>query len=736
MAVPYLLLPVGVLFALVTPAHAGCDPSPAVVAVASVLSTLAVVALLLIAIYFCRRRSRRKGDSMRRATNHYQPHGMINRAFSHPDEGGMAEHGFGSPKTFNHNKPKEFPKSSRDRKTWSSLPPSDRAVDGIASRLDRQGSCGSLDDGYSRHDPEVISVTLESHDIIGLGFNISGNMSSGIQVSEVHNRGPARDSGVVAVGDRILSVSVSYENIVYEDALTILSYASPYPVKLLLEKSPTQDNPSPILGPRPRRLSHPMFRSRSQDASDPPPSPLPKRSRSAVTKPVAATKTTGNRLFLKWKSAGGRSEHKSEKKPSSLEDTASLQKGGLRSWGSERDYVSQESDASSSPHHSLNMTTVAIVSESYKEGKELSLSSDKHDGIEKDSLELKDMSLASVTAETDVITQHSAVQVKAIPPGKPERKNRRKSDLQFEQTISSSSATSDQVSGPPPSQETEVQEEAIVATKSDRRGPALENTEKSSEDTKDLEGALDFIRNEDFSSLKQPLAQAPSPPGTPVEEELIFPTSKASGETNNNIKSFTDHDIDNEDRNYCDDQHQEMMQQQQQQQESQQSPPAPPGLDDESLDRIIAMNSFAPGTQGWAGLRAGGLQGGIRDDFVPDHPLFTSFPAQGGDSHSISSSSSNSFSTNSNSNINNRGLAYEIRDDIVTGRPVVVGLGGKGRVASSGRQDSAASDTTTTSSGTGKGQGQGEGSECSDTLDWSGQRLVRSPSFSNIFVAD
>ena len=44
-------------------------------------------------------------------------------------------------------------------------------------------------------------MTLESQDIIGLGFNISGSMSSGIQVSEVHNRGPARESGIVNVGE-------------------------------------------------------------------------------------------------------------------------------------------------------------------------------------------------------------------------------------------------------------------------------------------------------------------------------------------------------------------------------------------------------------------------------------------------------------------------------------------------------------------------------------------------------
>ena len=66
-------------------------------------------------------------------------------------------------------------------------------------------------------------------------------------------------------GDRILSVTVSFENMVYEDALTILSYASPYPVNICLQK---QDQL-----PKGRRISvaktslnHPLYRSQSVDA--------------------------------------------------------------------------------------------------------------------------------------------------------------------------------------------------------------------------------------------------------------------------------------------------------------------------------------------------------------------------------------------------------------------------------------------------------------------------------------
>lgn len=48
--------------------------------------------------------------------------------------------------------------------------------------------------------PEMVSVWLQSQDIIGLGFNISGNMRDGIYVSQVHNRGPAVESGKIKVG--------------------------------------------------------------------------------------------------------------------------------------------------------------------------------------------------------------------------------------------------------------------------------------------------------------------------------------------------------------------------------------------------------------------------------------------------------------------------------------------------------------------------------------------------------
>ena len=66
-------------------------------------------------------------------------------------------------------------------------------------------------------------------------------------------------------GYRILSINISMKNMVYEDALTVLSYASPYPVVLTLRKA------APLLSSEDgdatgmTGLNHPIYRSQSLD---------------------------------------------------------------------------------------------------------------------------------------------------------------------------------------------------------------------------------------------------------------------------------------------------------------------------------------------------------------------------------------------------------------------------------------------------------------------------------------
>ncbi|XP_054000477.1 uncharacterized protein LOC128887969 [Hylaeus anthracinus] len=114
---------------------------------------------------------------------------------------------------------------------------------------------------------KVNVVSLKSRDFTGLGFNICGNMREGIFVKDLLHRGPASESGRIHPGDRVASVKISFRNMVYEDALTILSYASPYDVKLEVESGGSGSKPTTLLkksvGPSAARICHPLYRSQS-----------------------------------------------------------------------------------------------------------------------------------------------------------------------------------------------------------------------------------------------------------------------------------------------------------------------------------------------------------------------------------------------------------------------------------------------------------------------------------------
>lgn len=69
-------------------------------------------------------------------------------------------------------------------------------------------------------------------------------------------------------GDRILSVTIGFNNIAYEDALTILSYAAPYPMTLRLVRgsdlpNTTSTSPTAELSQPNSKIYHPVYRSQS-----------------------------------------------------------------------------------------------------------------------------------------------------------------------------------------------------------------------------------------------------------------------------------------------------------------------------------------------------------------------------------------------------------------------------------------------------------------------------------------
>ncbi|XP_046676308.1 uncharacterized protein LOC124364686 [Homalodisca vitripennis] len=129
------------------------------------------------------------------------------------------------------------------------------------------GKPRALDDSYVGQ-PLMTVVPLRSHDFTGLGFNICGNMRDGIFVKDVLHRGPASESGRIVPGDRIESIRISFRHMVFEDALTILSYASPYEVQLEVENG-SSSRPATLLRNKrasvspAERICHPFYRSHS-----------------------------------------------------------------------------------------------------------------------------------------------------------------------------------------------------------------------------------------------------------------------------------------------------------------------------------------------------------------------------------------------------------------------------------------------------------------------------------------
>ncbi|KAK2582135.1 hypothetical protein KPH14_004500 [Odynerus spinipes] len=149
--------------------------------------------------------------------------------------------------------------STRWSTPWTSL--------GLGS-TNRNDKRRTLDDSCLGPKATRVSVvSLRSRDFTGLGFNVCGNMREGIFVKDLLHRGPASESGRIHPGDRIASVKISFRNMVYEDALTILSYASPYDVELEVESGGSGSKPATLLkktvGPSPTRICHPLYRSQS-----------------------------------------------------------------------------------------------------------------------------------------------------------------------------------------------------------------------------------------------------------------------------------------------------------------------------------------------------------------------------------------------------------------------------------------------------------------------------------------
>ncbi|XP_040161978.1 uncharacterized protein LOC120899817 [Anopheles arabiensis] len=145
-------------------------------------------------------------------------------------------------------------------KTGSSSSPLDPSWSSKQNTIEKRKT---VDDSYVNVTAPRL-VSLRGSDFTGLGVEVYGGLKEGIFVKKVMPQGPA--AGIVSTGDRITSITIDFRHIVQEDAMTILSYASPYNVQLELVSGT-----KPILpqtqSPKPghhQSLTHPLYRSSSQ----------------------------------------------------------------------------------------------------------------------------------------------------------------------------------------------------------------------------------------------------------------------------------------------------------------------------------------------------------------------------------------------------------------------------------------------------------------------------------------
>ncbi|XP_018569235.1 muscle M-line assembly protein unc-89-like isoform X2 [Anoplophora glabripennis] len=208
---------------------------------ASVILTFIFTVLLLGAGYFLWRKYRVKKEQLILETD--PERGKTEFAFDNP--------GFKDTSLLPVSKSLESTKLENTKSKWNQWSP----LSALTTKSEKRKTV----DDTALEANEVKVVALRSHDFTGLGFNICGNMKEGIFIKDILHRGPAFESGKLNPGDRINSVTISFEHMVYEDALTILSYASPYEVMIEAKGGKLIHN-TPGQGGQP---SHPVYRSSS-----------------------------------------------------------------------------------------------------------------------------------------------------------------------------------------------------------------------------------------------------------------------------------------------------------------------------------------------------------------------------------------------------------------------------------------------------------------------------------------
>ncbi|KFP87109.1 Protein AHNAK2, partial [Apaloderma vittatum] len=87
---------------------------------------------------------------------------------------------------------------------------------------------------------ETMEVTLKTEVEAGAsGFSVTGGGNEGIFIKKVLKESPASKIFSLREGDQLLSATIFFDNIKYEDALKILQYSEPYRVQFNLKRKIT-----------------------------------------------------------------------------------------------------------------------------------------------------------------------------------------------------------------------------------------------------------------------------------------------------------------------------------------------------------------------------------------------------------------------------------------------------------------------------------------------------------------
>ncbi|XP_071781064.1 protein AHNAK2-like [Centroberyx gerrardi] len=114
------------------------------------------------------------------------------------------------------------------------------------------------------HSPEAGVIVNTAKDGCSEGLVFSGGGKDGLFIKEVVPESPASKNLSVKEGDQILSATVYFDNVTYDDAIQILEHAQAYKVKLCLKRQPDITESEPVFQPEEEEDFSPQMREQGK----------------------------------------------------------------------------------------------------------------------------------------------------------------------------------------------------------------------------------------------------------------------------------------------------------------------------------------------------------------------------------------------------------------------------------------------------------------------------------------